>query len=241
MAAEEIAAVVERAIKFVSSNPGDFKAAAGNIIKAVLSGAKDIVSGFSAGVAESGTAGISRLAEPYLEVKDNKLFLSGKIIGNLVAGTIAAGGTAGGALMSATGAGAVVGVPAAAYEAGVVVSSAGNLLANAAALSAIALNSGGGASGPGSGGGGGSGGGSPQRMTTKEATEAAEKLGYKKTNYYTKHGEAIYYSQKSGTYISHDNTAHNGGIWKMAKTIKELDGKTTRMGTYDANLNRIGR
>ncbi len=33
---------------------------------------------------------------------------------------------------------------------------------------------------------------------------------------------------------------HNGGVWKMAKSPEALNSKNTRMGTYDANLNRIG-
>jgi hypothetical protein len=40
--------------------------------------------------------------------------------------------------------------------------------------------------------------------------------------------------------ITPDIDGHNGGIWKMGKTIKDLNSKSTRMGTYDKNLNRIG-
>jgi hypothetical protein len=29
-------------------------------------------------------------------------------------------------------------------------------------------------------------------------------------------------------------------VWKMAKSVKELGSKKTRMGTYDKNLKRIG-
>ena len=29
-------------------------------------------------------------------------------------------------------------------------------------------------------------------------------------------------------------------MWKMSKTVEGLEKKSTRMGTYDANLNRIG-
>jgi len=34
--------------------------------------------------------------------------------------------------------------------------------------------------------------------------------------------------------------SHNGGVWKMADSVKKLGSRTTRLGTYDANLNRIG-
>ncbi|MDO9865814.1 polymorphic toxin-type HINT domain-containing protein, partial [Glaesserella parasuis] len=81
--------------------------------------------------------------------------------------------------------------------------------------------------------------------TTPEATEAAKKLGFEKTNQTIK-GEAIYKDNK-GRYITVDvgngrnkGGAHNGGVWKMADSIKNLGKKETRMGTYDANLNRIG-
>ncbi|MGX2951494.1 toxin C-terminal domain-containing protein, partial [Ursidibacter sp. B-7004-1] len=81
--------------------------------------------------------------------------------------------------------------------------------------------------------------------TTPEATEAARKLGFEKTNQTLK-GEAIYKDNK-GRYITIDvgngrnqGGAHNGGVWKMADSIKNLGKKETRMGTYDANLNRIG-
>ncbi|RHJ56962.1 hypothetical protein DW116_13270 [[Ruminococcus] lactaris] len=33
---------------------------------------------------------------------------------------------------------------------------------------------------------------------------------------------------------------HNGGGWKMGKSPQELNSKSTRLGTYDGNLNRIG-
>ena len=61
--------------------------------------------------------------------------------------------------------------------------------------------------------------------------------GYRKTNMRS-NGEPIFTNGKN--YITPDNTGHNGGIWKMAKTIKGLGKKETRMGTYDRNLKRIG-
>ncbi len=74
-------------------------------------------------------------------------------------------------------------------------------------------------------------------MTTKQATEAARKLGYKKTNY-TSHGQPVY--KKGNTYITPDVDSHSGGVWKAAGSLKDLGKKSTRWGTYDANLNRIG-
>ena len=77
------------------------------------------------------------------------------------------------------------------------------------------------------------------RMTTSQATEAAKKLGYEKTNSIS-HGQAIYYNPKNKKYITPDVDSHNGGVWKMAKSIEELSSRGTRMGTYDEFLNRIG-
>ncbi|NLK94881.1 MAG: hypothetical protein GX275_06790 [Clostridiales bacterium] len=33
---------------------------------------------------------------------------------------------------------------------------------------------------------------------------------------------------------------HNGGVWKQAKSPQEINSKGTRMGKYDASLNRVG-
>ena len=84
-------------------------------------------------------------------------------------------------------------------------------------------------------------------MTTKEATITAKKLGYEKvSNFRTRQGQPIFYNKKTKTYISPDVGSrnefgpHNGGVWKMAKSPEALNSKNTRMGTYDANLNRIG-
>lgn len=73
--------------------------------------------------------------------------------------------------------------------------------------------------------------------TTKEATEAAKELGYEKIKE-TSHGQAVY--KKGNRYITRDVDSHNGGVWKMADSIKNLGNKKTRMGTYDVDLNWIG-
>ncbi|EOA3012161.1 toxin C-terminal domain-containing protein [Enterococcus faecalis] len=70
--------------------------------------------------------------------------------------------------------------------------------------------------------------------------DSAERLGYKKTNECS-HGQPVYKNTKGKPkYITPDVDSHNGGIWKGADTIKGLQSKRTRSGTYDGNLNRIG-
>ena len=83
-------------------------------------------------------------------------------------------------------------------------------------------------------GGGGSG---TSKMTSKQATEAAKNLGFEKTNYIS-NGQPVF--KKGNRYITPDVDSHNGGIWKMADSIKDLGSRKSRMGTYDANLERIG-
>jgi RHS repeat-associated protein len=78
------------------------------------------------------------------------------------------------------------------------------------------------------------------KMTTKEATAAATELGYQRVIGQYSHGQPIYYNSKTKTYITPDIDSHNGGKWKMAKSIPGLLSKGTRLGTYDENLNRIG-
>ena len=81
------------------------------------------------------------------------------------------------------------------------------------------------------------------KMTTPQCTKAAEALGFVKTKFIS-NGEAVYYNRKMKRYITQDigdgTASHKGGVWKMAKTLEELGSDTTRMGTYDAALNRIG-
>lgn len=75
------------------------------------------------------------------------------------------------------------------------------------------------------------------KVTAKEATKIAEKMGFRKTNYFSD-GQPVF--QKGNKFITIDATSHNGGFWKMANSVKELKLKNTRMGTYDKQLNRIG-
>lgn len=74
-------------------------------------------------------------------------------------------------------------------------------------------------------------------ITTKEATEAAEKLGFQKIREQSE-GRPVY--KKGNRYITPDRTRHNGGFWKMADSIEGLKSRQTRLGTFDILLNRIG-
>jgi len=74
-------------------------------------------------------------------------------------------------------------------------------------------------------------------LTNPQAQDMAKRVGYRRTNY-TSSGQTVFTNGK--TYITQDITSHSGGLWKMARTVAELGSKTTRMGTYDHDLNYIG-
>ena len=74
-------------------------------------------------------------------------------------------------------------------------------------------------------------------MTTKEALEAARRLGFEPTGHFS-HGQPVF--KKGNKYITPDVDSHIGGVWKMANSIKDLGSKKTRLGTYDETLKRIG-
>ncbi|MFC0399144.1 RHS repeat-associated core domain-containing protein [Paraburkholderia rhizosphaerae] len=79
----------------------------------------------------------------------------------------------------------------------------------------------------------------PVFKTTKEATAAAEALGFKRISE-TVNGQAIY--QDGKRFITRDVDGHNGGAWKMADSVQNLGSKNTRLGTFDASLtNLIGK
>ncbi|MFM0079931.1 toxin C-terminal domain-containing protein [Paraburkholderia sediminicola] len=78
----------------------------------------------------------------------------------------------------------------------------------------------------------------PVFQTTKEATAAAEALGFKRISEVV-NGQAVYSNGKS--YITRDIDGHNGGAWKMADSVKNLMSKDTRQGTFSADLTRIGK
>lgn len=88
-------------------------------------------------------------------------------------------------------------------------------------------------SGPSSSGGGAR----PQPLRGAEATKAAAKLGFTKRippqkAPFNSHGQAVF--QKGNRFITADVDSHSGGVWKM------FDRNGLRLGTYDANLVRIG-
>ena len=69
----------------------------------------------------------------------------------------------------------------------------------------------------------------------------AERLNYRKIKELS-HGELVFYNPKtkrSLRYISFDNTSHNGGVWKAASSVKSLNSKATRTGTYSELLRWI--
>ena len=76
----------------------------------------------------------------------------------------------------------------------------------------------------------------------KNHKEKATELGYSKTNERS-HGQPVFVNKKAPRdlrYITPDVDGHNGGYWKAADSVKSLGSRSTRSGTYDANLNRIG-
>jgi filamentous hemagglutinin len=80
--------------------------------------------------------------------------------------------------------------------------------------------------------------GEPVFKTTAEATTAATNLGYVKTNELSSN-QAVY--KRGKDYITRDIDGHNGGAWKRASSVANLSSKTTRTGTYNADLSvRVG-
>jgi hypothetical protein len=79
--------------------------------------------------------------------------------------------------------------------------------------------------------------GKTTKLTNPQAKDLAKYLGFTKVEGAKSNGELVFSNGK--VFITLDNTSHNGGVWKMAKTIKNLGSDKTRMGTYDALLNYI--
>jgi hypothetical protein len=76
-----------------------------------------------------------------------------------------------------------------------------------------------------------------QRLTNKEAKEAAKKLGYDKEAGdapFNSHGNKVF--TNGDKYITADRDGHSGGTWKM------FDKSGNRIGTYNADLTvKIGK
>jgi Novel toxin 21 len=77
-------------------------------------------------------------------------------------------------------------------------------------------------------------------LTNKEARDAAAILGYEEVKGQFSSKQLVFKHKKKNLYISADIDVHNGGVWKMADSVVNLGSKTTRIGTFDANLNKIG-
>lgn len=77
-------------------------------------------------------------------------------------------------------------------------------------------------------------------LTNSEQRRYAKKLkGYSEVKNQYSHGQLIFTNGKY--YISYDVDHHNGGFWKVAKSIKKLQSKDSREGTFDEHLNKIGK
>ena len=77
----------------------------------------------------------------------------------------------------------------------------------------------------------------PYFKDTKEAAAAAHELGFVKISEAVNR-QAVF--RKGKLYITRDVDGHIGGAWKMATSVRNLQSKQTRLGTYDSKLNRIG-
>ncbi|WP_217484141.1 hemagglutinin repeat-containing protein, partial [Achromobacter insolitus] len=78
----------------------------------------------------------------------------------------------------------------------------------------------------------------PVFRTNVEARTAAEAMGYIKINETVHGGQAVY--KKGDFYITRDLDGHNGGAWKGADSVKNLAAKSTRSGTFDKEMKRVG-
>lgn len=74
--------------------------------------------------------------------------------------------------------------------------------------------------------------------TDTDAAKGATDLGYTRTNLRSSGDTAIF--KKGNSYITRDRTGHKGGAWKEASSPENLNKKSTRNGTFDVNMNRIG-
>ena len=72
-------------------------------------------------------------------------------------------------------------------------------------------------------------------LNNQAAREAAKALKFKPVNGapFNSHGQPVF--KKGNRYLTPDVDQHSGGVWKM------FDQKGRRLGTYDGNLNRIGK
>jgi RHS repeat-associated protein len=74
-------------------------------------------------------------------------------------------------------------------------------------------------------------------LTNSQAADLAKYLGFRATRFISR-GQRVFTDGK--WYISQDVDSHNGGIWKIARSVDDLGKKQTRTATTDALLNTIG-
>jgi hypothetical protein len=72
-------------------------------------------------------------------------------------------------------------------------------------------------------------------LNKKRARALAKKMKFKpvKSAPFNSHGQPVF--RKGTRYITPDVDSHKGGVWKM------FDNKGRRLGTYDADMKRIGK
>jgi hypothetical protein len=72
-------------------------------------------------------------------------------------------------------------------------------------------------------------------LNNQAAREAAKALKFEpvKGAPFNSHGQPVF--KKGNHYLTPDVDQHSGGVWKM------FDQKGRRLGTYDGNMNKIGK
>nr|WP_260395049.1 RHS repeat-associated core domain-containing protein [Sphingobium lignivorans] len=76
----------------------------------------------------------------------------------------------------------------------------------------------------------------PTYGTEGEARSAAEKHGWKETSQMSPGGRGKFYRDNNGNLWTRDRDGHNGGAWKLYDRTG-----TQRLGTFDENLNKVGK
>lgn len=79
----------------------------------------------------------------------------------------------------------------------------------------------------------------PTPLTNSQATDLARWNGFESTGARLR-GQTVFRKPGSRQYIVQDLDSHLGGTWKMARSPEALRSKSTRLGTYDEQLNRLG-
>jgi RHS repeat-associated protein len=76
----------------------------------------------------------------------------------------------------------------------------------------------------------------PAYQTESEAREAAARNGWRETNQMSPGGKGKFYRDDNGNLWTRDRDGHNGGAWKQYDRTGNQ-----RLGTYDENLNKVGK